>query len=219
MPEPVKLNQPKVAEKQDWSYFLSTMRECLGWLTNCEEESRCPQNWLERSVTEIPSSVSCDVCGQIVQLVTSVPSFKEQVAANVVSALPVVPCANRPAIHSLVGSNSGGSSPQPPSPPPIEEVAPVALNLYCILSNGDRIKCDKDTMIVGRSRTCDIVLPSAKVSRQHASVVRAGDQWTIEDMGSANGVWINGERIAQAVVISDGDIYTVSDETLTFQYR
>jgi pSer/pThr/pTyr-binding forkhead associated (FHA) protein len=41
----------------------------------------------------------------------------------------------------------------------------------------------------------------------------------IEDMGSANGVWIDGQRISQAVAISEGDVYTVSDETLTFQFR
>jgi len=170
-------------------------------------------------VTEIPTTVSC--CGHTVHLVSTVSEFEEKVAQNLVAAVPVVPCCGQAAIHAKldlpIGSGGQASPSRSAQPPPIEPE--LELDLYCILSNGDRIKCDKDTMIVGRSRTCDIVLPSAKVSRQHASVNRRGDQWMIEDIGSANGVWINGQRIAQAVVISDGDVYTVSDETLTFEYR
>jgi hypothetical protein len=195
------------------------MRECLGWVSNCGDESSCSQNWLERAVTEIPTTVSC--CGHTVHLVSTVSEFKEKVAQNLVAAVPVVPCCGQAVVYEKldlpIGSAAPASPSREPEPPPIEPE--VHVDLYCLLSNGDRIKCDKDTMIVGRSRTCDIVLPSAKVSRQHASVNRRGGQWMIEDMGSANGVWIDGQRISQAVAISEGDVYTVSDETLTFQFR
>ena len=193
------------------------MRECLGWLSNCGDESSCTQNWLERAVSEIPTTVSC--CGNDVQLVNTLEEFQNKVSQNQVAAVPVVPCAGQPASYANVPTSSGGQ-PQPKptvGPPPITPEPQV--DLYCVLSNGDRIKCDKDTMIVGRSRTCDIVLPSAKVSRQHASVNRRNGEWFIEDMGSANGVWIDGARISQGVLIKDGDVYTISDETLTFQYR
>ena len=73
-------------------------------------------------------------------------------------------------------------------------------------------------MIVGRSRTCDVVIPSAKVSRQHASLTKVNGELFIEDLGSANGVWLNGEKITR-VKVSEGDVYTISDETLTFESR
>ncbi|MCB9649595.1 MAG: FHA domain-containing protein [Deltaproteobacteria bacterium] len=73
-------------------------------------------------------------------------------------------------------------------------------------------------MTVGRSRTCDIVIPSAKVSRQHASLSLTGIDLFIEDLGSANGVWLNGEKITRTRV-SEGDVYTISDETLSFSMR
>ena len=73
-------------------------------------------------------------------------------------------------------------------------------------------------MIVGRSRTCDIVIPSAKVSRQHASLTRTDADLYIEDLGSANGVWLNGEKVTR-VKINPGDTFTISDETLVFDNR
>jgi pSer/pThr/pTyr-binding forkhead associated (FHA) protein len=73
-------------------------------------------------------------------------------------------------------------------------------------------------MIIGRSRTCDVIIPSAKVSRQHASLTRMGEDYYIEDLGSANGVWIRGEKITR-VKVSNGDQFTISDETLTFDQR
>ena len=80
------------------------------------------------------------------------------------------------------------------------------------------IRVDKDTMIIGRSRTCDVVIPSAKVSRQHASLSRVDGDLYIEDLGSANGVWLNGEKITRAKV-NPGDTFTISDETLMFEDR
>ena len=53
-------------------------------------------------------------------------------------------------------------------------------------------KIDKDTFIIGRSRTCDLVIPSSKVSRQHSGICRENGEYYIEDLGSANGVWKDG---------------------------
>ena len=73
-------------------------------------------------------------------------------------------------------------------------------------------------MVIGRSRTCDVVIPSAKISRQHASLSRIDGDLFIEDLGSANGLWLNGEKVTRAK-INVGDKYTISDETLTFEER
>ena len=59
---------------------------------------------------------------------------------------------------------------------------------------------------IGRSRECDIVLGDSNVSRKHAriAVSPAGD-WTIEDLGSTNGVQVNGARATGPAVLRPGD--------------
>jgi Protein of unknown function (DUF3662)/FHA domain len=49
--------------------------------------------------------------------------------------------------------------------------------------------------VLGRSRECDVVLDDANVSRKHAEVRPSGGSWTVRDLGSTNGVKVNGRRI------------------------
>lgn len=206
------------------------MRECLGWMTNCENRQGCPQNWLELSISEIPVDIRCHVCEAQVSLVTTEEDLQAKDAQSVLAAFPVVPCTGALGIqraataHAGASVGGGGPAPQPVRANGAEgkraKVAPVEApkTWYCTLQNGETIKLDKDTMIIGRSRTCDIVIPSAKVSRQHASLSRVSEEYYIEDLGSANGVWRAGEKITR-VKINPGDVYTISDETLTFDQR
>ena len=59
---------------------------------------------------------------------------------------------------------------------------------------------------IGRSRDCDVVLADSNVSRSHARIAFSGEgSWVIEDLGSTNGVVVNGARIKAPHVISNGD--------------
>jgi pSer/pThr/pTyr-binding forkhead associated (FHA) protein len=49
--------------------------------------------------------------------------------------------------------------------------------------------------IVGRSRECDVVIASAEVSRQHMELRPRGDGWLVWDLGSTNGVRLNGRDV------------------------
>jgi pSer/pThr/pTyr-binding forkhead associated (FHA) protein len=62
------------------------------------------------------------------------------------------------------------------------------------------------------------VINSGKVSREHASVVREGTDWYIEDLGSSNGTWFNKQRIKRQK-IEDGDEYFVCSERIRFALR
>src|SRR5688572_6348342 len=59
-------------------------------------------------------------------------------------------------------------------------------------------------IIVGRSSDLDMVLVEDMVSRRHAKIVVNADQVTIQDLGSTNGTFVNGERVKRAT-LNDGD--------------
>lgn len=109
-------------------------------------------------------------------------------------------------------SNQGAPQGRRPAP------APPKKQLYIVNSAGDMCKVEKDTFIIGRSRTCDLVIPSSKVSRQHSGVVRENGEHYIEDLGSANGVWKDGVKI-QKEKVRDGDEFMISEEVLKFIFR
>jgi adenylate cyclase len=70
---------------------------------------------------------------------------------------------------------------------------------------------------LGRSPSCEVVLPDVKVSRQHA-LVQGQDEaeyWLI-DLGSANGTYLNGRRVHQPCRLSNGDRIGVAEFTLIF---
>ena len=59
-------------------------------------------------------------------------------------------------------------------------------------------------IVVGRSSDLDMVLVEDMVSRKHAKIAYAGDQITIEDLGSTNGTFVNGEKVKKAR-LKEGD--------------
>jgi pSer/pThr/pTyr-binding forkhead associated (FHA) protein len=67
-------------------------------------------------------------------------------------------------------------------------------------------------LVLGR-QAVDLVIEDAQVSRRHASVRPAGDALEVEDLGSKNGTWVNGARIAGAVRLAPGDRVRVGDTT------
>jgi hypothetical protein len=121
--------------------------------------------------------------------------------------------------HQVRPGGGGGRAPEPSVPPaPQPKAQPARKLLYVVNSAGDMTKIEKDTFIIGRSRTCDLVIPSSKVSRQHSSVVRENGEYFLEDLGSANGVWKDGVKI-QREKVRDGDEFMISEEVLKFIFR
>ena len=70
--------------------------------------------------------------------------------------------------------------------------------------------------IIGRSDECDIVIDSKHVSRRHARIFSSSDgQWYVEDLGSSNGTFVNGERV-KSCPISRVDVIEIGMATLSF---
>jgi hypothetical protein len=71
--------------------------------------------------------------------------------------------------------------------------------------------------VLGRSRECDVVLDDANVSRRHAEVRPSGGSWMIADLGSTNGVKVNGRRIDSPQSLRPGDRIDLGTSRLTFE--
>jgi hypothetical protein len=69
-------------------------------------------------------------------------------------------------------------------------------------------------VLVGRSAVCKIVVDDMKVSRRHACVRLEGGQVVVDDLGSSNGVVVNGERVIGTLRVAPGDVIHVGSEVL-----
>jgi DNA-binding response OmpR family regulator len=70
---------------------------------------------------------------------------------------------------------------------------------------------------IGRWEDNDVVISDRWVSRYHAHIQRQGTQYLIEDLGSKNGLFVNGERITASVRLQDGDQIAIAPRCmLTF---
>ncbi|MBI5865509.1 MAG: FHA domain-containing protein [Planctomycetes bacterium] len=56
--------------------------------------------------------------------------------------------------------------------------------------------------VIGRREDCGLRIPIGDVSRQHCEVEQAGNQLVVRDLGSSNGTYINGKRIAEAKLMA-----------------
>jgi pSer/pThr/pTyr-binding forkhead associated (FHA) protein len=67
-------------------------------------------------------------------------------------------------------------------------------------------------VLIGRSSSCHLVLDDGLVSRRHAQIVVTSDRAVVEDFGSANGVFVNGRRVAGSEPLKSGDELTVGKQ-------
>jgi FhaA, N-terminal domain/FHA domain len=87
-----------------------------------------------------------------------------------------------------------------------------------LVVDGKRYAVSSAGATVGRSRDCDVVLDDANVSRRHAEIRQGSDGgWTIADLGSTNGVRINGRDISGAHALESGDHVVVGTVDARFE--
>lgn len=82
---------------------------------------------------------------------------------------------------------------------------------------GDVYELVSEETLVGRQDSCDLVLPSNSVSRRHARVRRCGEDFYVDDLGSRNGTFVNGQPVFTPVQLQDRDEIRLFDVTLVFR--
>ena len=89
---------------------------------------------------------------------------------------------------------------------------PAILIIRSTSGAEEYVPLDQDTMTIGRSESCDIVVHSTTVSRLHARIELEHDRYMLYDAGSANGTFLNGEPLLGPRQLStDDEIWLGSD--------
>jgi hypothetical protein len=70
--------------------------------------------------------------------------------------------------------------------------------------------------VLGRGEECDVRVDSGQASRRHAAVRPAAGEYLVRDLGSTNGTFVNGERVAGERLLQPGDRILVGDVSVTF---
>jgi pSer/pThr/pTyr-binding forkhead associated (FHA) protein len=65
------------------------------------------------------------------------------------------------------------------------------------LADGPSILLDKPILLFGRHAECDVQLNSKKVSRRHCCLAQVNDYLVVRDLGSTNGVKVNGQKVSE----------------------
>ena len=119
------------------------------------------------------------------------------------------------------GVEAGATMVYKPKPgPPTEVATPEELGVepevVTLDVDGEQHALDKRSVVIGRSKDCDIRVADPNVSRRHAEVVQEGTAYWVQDLGSTNGLTVNGRRQKRAK-LADGDRITVGSTELVFR--
>jgi hypothetical protein len=81
---------------------------------------------------------------------------------------------------------------------------------------GQRMTLEMDLVTIGSVPGNNIVLPDPAVSKKHAGIRRAAEGYELADLGSTNGVYVNGQRTAKRVLVP-GDVIRVGQSEMVFR--
>jgi two-component system cell cycle response regulator len=80
---------------------------------------------------------------------------------------------------------------------------------------GKRFPLTRSEVVLGRGADCDIQVDRDSVSRRHARVYRTGDTWTVEDLQSTNGSYVNDVPVTKSV-LRDADFVKIGAAIFKF---
>lgn len=123
---------------------------------------------------------------------------------------PPMPAAPPP------GGRPGGAAPAPSRPQgPGAGHLPGAQVRHWIEINGNRHQISRPTLVLGRSTDADVRIDDPGVSRRHCEI-RTGTPSTIQDLGSTNGIVVDGQHTTRAT-LRDGSRIVVGQTTIVYR--
>lgn len=96
----------------------------------------------------------------------------------------------------------------------MEDAKPQPM-LIDVMSNERHVMVG-DSASIGRSPSCDVVLDSKRVSRQHAMIRREGGRFVFYDLKSSNGSWVDGMEVDKPVDLHNGSQVRIGNRGFTF---
>src|SRR5512147_592856 len=79
---------------------------------------------------------------------------------------------------------------------------------------GAAFTLEGDQLTIGRDSTNEIVINDAEVSRRHARLTFQGGKYVLEDLGSTNGTFVNGQRLAGPRVLKPGEVVQFGEQIM-----
>lgn len=95
--------------------------------------------------------------------------------------------------------------------------AGVARRRAIVVVDGKRLLVPPNGALIGRSRDADIVIDDSNVSRRHAEISPSGQSWLIQDLGSTNGVRVNGRQVDGPHPLESGDRIELGTVSVKFE--
>jgi pSer/pThr/pTyr-binding forkhead associated (FHA) protein len=95
-------------------------------------------------------------------------------------------------------------------------VKSLAAPQLVALTEGINISLEKPIILIGRHQECDIQIPSRKISRRHCCIALVADHLVIRDLGSTNGIRINGVKVVEGN-LRPNDELTIGN--MRYQFR
>ncbi len=95
----------------------------------------------------------------------------------------------------------------------------LSLTLFDKRGGSQRLEFHQEEVTVGRAPENEVVLARANVSKNHARISVRGPELAIVDLGSMNGTFVNGRRIAEPQVVGPSDRIDIGDFSMTLQSR
>ncbi len=77
---------------------------------------------------------------------------------------------------------------------------------------GATFPLESDQLIIGRDASNGVAINDVEVSRKHARLTLQGGKYVLDDLGSTNGTFINGQRLAAPAVLKAGDIVSLGEQ-------
>ncbi len=77
---------------------------------------------------------------------------------------------------------------------------------------GATYSLEGDQLVIGRDATSGVAISDAEVSRKHARMTFQGGKYVLEDLGSTNGTFVNGQRLTGPTVLKAGDVVALGEQ-------